>query len=130
MSASKRKGTAWETAITKYLRDNGAPHAERRTLNGTKDRGDITGIPGVVIEAKNTNRIDLADWISETETERRNDNAEIGACWIKRRGHTNPGAGYVLMTGDRFLRLLYEAGYVTTPPVTDTTTPGQETTDA
>jgi len=50
MSAARAKGTAWETAIVGYLRGRGAPHAERRALNGSNDRGDIAGIPGLVIE--------------------------------------------------------------------------------
>jgi hypothetical protein len=119
MSASKRKGTAWEAAVVDYLRDNHVPHAERRALNGSKDRGDIAGIPGVVIEAKSAAKVELAAWIDETEKERRNDNASVGATWIKRRGKTDPGQGYVLMTGERFLRLLADAGYVAQPPLND-----------
>lgn len=121
MSASKRKGTAWEAAVVGYLRENGVPHAERRALNGSKDRGDIAGIPGVVLEAKSATRIDLAAWLDETEQERRNDNASIGATWIKRRGKTSPGQGYVLMPGERFLRLLADAGYIAQPPLNDIT---------
>ncbi len=112
MSASKRKGTGWESAVVTYLRENGVPHAERRSLNGAKDRGDIAGIPGVVIECKNEKTVTLAAYADETETERRNDHAPVGAAWIKRRGKASPAHGYVLMTGDRFLRLLTEAGYI------------------
>lgn len=121
MSRSKNKGTRWESAIVDYLRANGVPHAERRSLNGNKDRGDIAGIAGVVIEAKSAARLDLAGWIAETETERINDHAPVGAAWIKRRGKTSPGHGYVLMTGDRFLRLLADAGYIPQPPADDLT---------
>lgn len=49
MSASKRKGTSWESAIVQFLKENGVAHAERRALAGNADRGDIAGIPGVVI---------------------------------------------------------------------------------
>lgn len=121
MSASKRKGTNWESAIVDYLKENGVPHAERRALNGAKDRGDIAGVPGVVIEAKSAARIELAGWLDETETERRNDRASVGAAWIKRRGKASPGRGYVVMTGERFLRLLADAGYIPQPPVNDIT---------
>lgn len=52
MSRSKAKGTAaWESAICRHLATNGFPHAERRTLNGTHDRGDIAGIVGWVLVA-------------------------------------------------------------------------------
>lgn len=130
MSASRRKGTTWETAIVQYLRDNGAPHAERRALNGNKDRGDIAGIPGVVIEAKSAARITLAQWADETEQERRNDRAAVGACWIKRRGKASPGHGYVVLTGERFLGLLAAAGYIDIPVLSGDDLDPRETTDA
>ena len=59
---SKAKGTAWETAVVDYLRANGHPHAERRALSGNTDRGDIAGVPGVVIECKNAKTMALAAW--------------------------------------------------------------------
>ena len=45
-------GTAAETAVVRFLRDNGFPLAERRALHGSTDRGDITGTPGLVWEVK------------------------------------------------------------------------------
>jgi hypothetical protein len=112
MSASKEKGTRWETAIVQFLRENGVPHAERRALNGSKDRGDVAGIPGVVIEAKSAARVTLAAWMDEATAERANDHADVGVVWIKRVGKTSPGAGYVIMDGDQLMRLLRSAGYV------------------
>ena len=120
MSASKRKGTGWESAVVAFLKDNGAPHAERRALNGAKDRGDIAGIPGVVIECKAERAITLSSYLDETEAERRNDGAAVGVAWIKRRGRANPADGYVLMSGAQLLHLLAAAGYI----------PRQETRDA
>jgi hypothetical protein len=119
MSASKRKGTGWESAVVQYLKDNGVQYAERRTLNGAKDRGDIAGIPGVVIECKNEKSISLAGYANETEQERDNDGARIGVAWIKRRGKASPGAGYVLLDGDTLIRLLSDAGYIPKGPATD-----------
>lgn len=112
MSAARRKGTAWESAIVDYLRANGAPHAERRALGGAKDRGDIAGIPGLVCEAKSHTGLRLADWVDEVEQERVNAGAAIGIVWVKRRGKASPGAGYVVMTGETAVRLLTEAGYI------------------
>lgn len=111
MSAAKAKGTRFESAIVDFLRGRGFPHAERRALNGTKDRGDISGIPGVVIEAKSQARHSLAEWLEEAEVERDNANARIGAVWFKRRGFTSPGRGYVLMDGATFTDLLRLAGW-------------------
>lgn len=108
---SKAKGTTWESAIVTYLRSCGWPHVERRTLNGSKDRGDIAGIPGVVIEAKNCKALDLAGWITEATVGAKNDGDSIPAVWIKRRGKADPSQGYVLMDGATFACLLNEAGY-------------------
>ena len=82
---NKTKGSAWERAIVDALRAAGWPHAERRLAGAALDRGDIAGIVGIVIEAKNTARLDLAGWIDEAETERANDNAWLGVVWHKRR---------------------------------------------
>lgn len=112
MSRSKAKGTAWESAIVTYLRDNGVPHAERRALAGTLDRGDIAGIPGIVIEAKSAARLDLAGWLAEAEQERVNDHATYGIVWAKRTGKTSPADGYVVMSGATLVQLLTEAGYI------------------
>ncbi|MGW3808835.1 hypothetical protein [Micromonospora sp. NPDC005113] len=115
MSASRRKGTAWESAIVDYLTTNGATQTERRALCGGKDRGDIAGIPGLVIEAKSEKTITLAGYVTEAEAERVNDGARIGLAWVKRRGKTSPGEAYVVMTGANLIRLLVDAGYITPP---------------
>lgn len=108
---SKAKGTAWESAIVSFLQRTGWPYAERRTLAGSKDRGDIAGIPGVVIEAKNTKVIALSSFLDEANLEALNDGADLGVAWIKRRGRTWPGHGYVVMDGHAFVALLQAAGY-------------------
>lgn len=113
MSASKRKGTSWEAALVAYLREHGAPHAERRALGGAKDRGDIAGIPGVVIEAKSAARLELAGWLAEAEAERANDGADLGVVWAKRKGKGSPADGYAVMDGATLVRLLRAAGYLT-----------------
>lgn len=110
MNASRQKGTRWETAIVDFLR-MWWPHVERRTLSGVKDRGDIAGIPGVVIEAKNSNRTELAAWIAEAEAEGDNASATVRVVWMHRRGKSAAGDGYVVMTGGQFAYLLKQAGY-------------------
>jgi hypothetical protein len=107
-ATARKAGTAWETAIVNTLTTHGWPHAERRRLNGTRDRGDIAGIPGLVIEAKNTNRLEVAAAVDEANVEALNANAPIGVAWFKRKGKTSPLDGYVVMSGDTFLRLLEE----------------------
>lgn len=106
LNAAKSRGTRAETAVVRALRAAGFVHAERRALNGNQDRGDIAGIPGLVIEVKNHARLTLAEWVAEMETERDRDGARYGVVWHKRRGRANPHDWYVTMTGQDFLRLL------------------------
>jgi hypothetical protein len=112
VSAARAKGTRWESAIVDFLRDNGAPHAERRSLNGAKDRGDIAGVPGVVFEAKSAARLELAAWVDETQRERANDAAVYGVTIIKRRGKGSAGDGYAVLPFAALVALLREAGYI------------------
>lgn len=103
---SKQRGTSWETAVVDFLRANGYPNAERRALSGNNDKGDVAGIPGVVIEAKNCRQINLAAFIDEARVEAINADAAFGVAWVKRRGRTSAGEGYVVMDGPTFLTLL------------------------
>ena len=110
MNRSKAKGTAWESAIVTFLTERW-PHVERRALAGSKDRGDVMGLPGVVIEAKSAARLELSEWAKETAAEVANANARIGVTWIKRRGKTSAADGFVIMDGHTFAYLLKEAGW-------------------
>lgn len=113
MNASKTKGTAWETEIVRYLRDDaGVVHAERRALAGVADRGDVAGVPGLVVSAKNCAQMKLADWVREVEKQRTNARGAVGVVWHKRRGHARAGDGYVTMSGHTFVALLRAAGYI------------------
>lgn len=111
MNRSKQKGTSWESAIRDYLRANGWPYAERLPLTGSRDRGDLAGIPGVTIEAKSAARTELGVWINEATIEQTNAGTRLGVVWAKRRGKVSPAYGYVIMTGEQFVGLLHDAGY-------------------
>ena len=111
MSRERAKGTAWETALVKWLRANGFPHAERRALHGAHDQGDVTGIPGLVVEAKHAARVELAAWVDEANDEADNAGAALGVAWFKRRGKASPGDAFVVMDGATFAHLLRLAGY-------------------
>jgi len=100
MSKAKQKGTAAETALVLWLRENGYELAERRALTGRADRGDIAGIPNVVIEVKSGNRLEIPAWLKETEAERLNDGALSGYLVIKPKGigAANVGQWWVIQT--------------------------------
>lgn len=106
MSASKRKGTAAESAVVRYLKESGFAQAERRALAGSADRGDIAGLPGVVIEVKNHARLAIPAWVAEAETERLNDGARYGVVWHKAIGKGHPADWFVTMTGAQFVAVL------------------------
>ena len=110
-ASAKAAGRNWERAICVYLTTRGWPHAERRRQAGAADRGDVAGIAGVVIEAKNTKGYDLAAAVDEAEVEAANAQASVAVAWIKRKGRTDPAHGYVVMTGRTFTDLLRWAGY-------------------
>ena len=105
---SKQRGTAAETAVVNYLHANGFPHVERRALAGVNDRGDISGIPGVVLEVKNCKRIELAGWADELDAEMRNAGAYLGAVIAKRKGTTDVGRWYAILPVSVLVDLLRE----------------------
>ena len=95
-------GTAAESAVVKYLRENGFGNAERRALHGSTDLGDITGIPGVVIEVKGGKMAEGASdglvqaWLAETDAERRNAKADVGILVLKRKGQAVAGSWWCI----------------------------------
>lgn len=85
---SKKKGTAAESKIVKYLRDNGLD-AERLALHGAKDEGDIRvwikDCTDIRIEVKagkqtiNPSRTDMLIWEKQTTNEAYNSGC---ACFL------------------------------------------------
>lgn len=77
---SKDKGTRFESAVVRYMReqlDDG--HIERRALHGTQDKGDVGGIAAhgldVIAECKCHRDVTpslVARWRAETLREREN----------------------------------------------------------
>ena len=109
-ASAKKAGTALETQIAAYLAAHVDDRIERRSKGGSKDRGDISGLrhmgQRVVVEVKNTARIDLAGWAAEAELERRNDDAVAGVIISKRHGKGQSGDQWVHMTLRDFVALI------------------------
>lgn len=80
----KAIGTAAETAVTRHLRDNGFPNAERLTLKGSSDEGDIGHCGRFIFEvkggqmAKTAGDALISKWIEEAEVERINRRVDFG----------------------------------------------------
>lgn len=83
MGSNKDKGTRAETAVVRLAREMGFPYAERRALTGGKDRGDITGIPGVVIQVKDHAKWSVGAWQRATLTQMVNDGANTSMLVVK-----------------------------------------------
>lgn len=94
----KMIGTAAETAVVRAARTRGFPHADRLTLTGNNDRGDVGLCPGVIIEAKageaakRASDAQIVTWLAETETERINAGAAVGILVTARAGIGAPNA--------------------------------------
>lgn len=102
---AKQAGTKHETAVVRWLAEVLADdRIERRAKNGAKDRGDVSGVRTigggrVVLECKDAGgRFEVGSWLTETETERGNDDAVAGFVVAKRRGTTDPGDQVVIGT--------------------------------
>jgi hypothetical protein len=100
-----RIGSEWEQRCVNYMAKNGFPYAERRVKNGPKDRGDLAGVPGVMLEFKAERAYDLAGYMNEVAVEKTNAHAQVGAAVVKRRKHGVDRA-YVVMEFKDFLDLI------------------------
>ena len=101
-ASAKQAGTRMESAVASYLAQHVDDRIERRAKTGGKDRGDLTGFrhmgARIVVEIKNTARLDLAGWAAEAEVERGNDDAAVGMVVHKRHGRGDPADQWVTMT--------------------------------
>jgi hypothetical protein len=105
-AGARRKGSTFERAIVDYLRTHGFPFAERTYGAGRPDdKGDIDGIAGWVLEAKNHKTIDLARWADEAAKEAQTCRSHLWAVIAKRRNRPVSDS-YVVMSLEQFARLL------------------------
>lgn len=108
----RMKGTSAESAVVKFLQDNGFPYAERRSLNGATDKGDISGCLGLCIEVKYAGAgLKIGPWLTETQQERVNAGADYGILVVKPPGlgDRNTAYWYAIMVGAEFDRLCNQA---------------------
>jgi hypothetical protein len=96
-SPQKRKGSAAELAVAKWLKEWGWMNAERSRAGWQDDRGDIEGVPGVCIEVKNQKQFDIPGWLEELRVEMENADAWTGTLIVKRRGSMDVDEWYAIM---------------------------------
>lgn len=109
--SAKAAGSRFEREIAETLaRVLDDDRIERRARSGAKDRGDIAGLrihgQRIVVEAKNTARINLAGWAAEADIERGNDGALVGVIAHKRHGVGDPLDQWITMTVREFAALI------------------------
>lgn len=101
-ASARAAGARFERSIADWLAQHLDDRIDRRVKTGAKDRGDIGGIRHrgrrVVLELKDTARLDLPGWIREAHLEAGNDDAAIGVVVHKRRGTADPAQQWVAMT--------------------------------
>ena len=108
---SKAKGTDAERKVVEYLSEVGAG-IERRAQHGSKDRGDISGLIGTVVEVKSHREIKLAEFVDQALAERDNADASLGFAWIKRPGKGSPADWYCVLDGRQMRDLLVDTGRI------------------
>lgn len=111
--SAKNAGTKFETLMAGWFATRlGDDRIERRTKNGARDRGDLTGIRTirggrVVAELKDyAGAVKVKPWLDEAEVERANDDALIGVVIVKRARVAEPSEQLVMMTAETFAVLL------------------------
>lgn len=103
-ASAKKAGSSFERLIADSLAWNLADdRIDRRVKSGAQDKGDIGGLRTrdggrIVVECKNTTRMDIGHWVREAGIEAENDNAIAGIVIHKRRGKGDPLEQYVTMT--------------------------------
>lgn len=101
--SARQAGARFERQIADYLALHVDDRIDRRVKTGAKDRGDITGLrhhgQRLVIECKDYGgQIKAAEWINEAQIAAGNDSAPLGIVAAKRRGTSDSGSQWVLMT--------------------------------
>lgn len=101
-ASAKKAGSQFERDVADYLAEHVDDHIDRRVKTGANDKGDIAGVrvhgQRMVLECKNTARINLGVWASEAEVERVNDSALTTAIVHKRHGKGQPADQWVTLT--------------------------------
>ena len=110
-NSAKAAGQRFETLVAAYLNRHVDDRIERRRMSGANDRGDISGLrhmgQRIVLECKDYGgRLMPGPWVEEAHIEAGNDSALLGIVVAKRRGTTDPGSQFVLMTLNDLVALL------------------------
>ena len=104
-SSQKRKGSRAELDVVKYLRTRGIK-ADRIQAGTHADKGDVTGWPGVVIEVKDRQQHNWAEYFRQLAAQIVNANAYTGVIICKRPGLTDVGEWMAVMPVTEWFNLM------------------------
>ena len=117
----KAKGTAFETLIVNYLKENNFPNARRTALAGENDSGDIHGVAQafevspkeVAIQCKNQKSFKLSEWLNATVEQATKLRNGVPLLVVKRpgKGEKALGESYAVMRLEDMLKLLRDAHF-------------------
>lgn len=102
MNPSKQKGTAFETAVVRYLSVHGA---RRNALSGAADNGDIR-VGAWTLEAKCRRVYDFGNALDEARFEAGNALTPYYAAVLKRNGRGDVARAFVVLDLETFEKLL------------------------
>lgn len=112
-ASAKAAGANFERVMADFFAAEIDDRIDRRVKTGSADKGDLGGMRigkhRVVVECKNTSRINLAGWYAEAEAEAINDGAEFKFVTFKRHGVSDPARQWVLMSAADVALLIREA---------------------
>jgi hypothetical protein len=107
---NKARGDRAERDAASWFRNNGWPDADRSLGAGRpQDRGDLTGIRWFCIQVKDQAQYRINTWMPEMLEQKWRARAEYGVLLLKRRGTTDTGQWYAVMTVEDLNRLMCEA---------------------
>jgi hypothetical protein len=104
-SPQKRKGHAAELAVVKWLRRYGIK-ADRVQAGSHRDKGDVTGWPGVVIEVKDRKAHSWHGHFAQLRAQIINADAYTGVIIAKRPGLTDVGEWMAVMPVAEWFNLM------------------------
>lgn len=73
MVNSKRKGASGERELAKVLRDHGYETRRGQQYSGANGDADVVGLPGIYIECKRVERLNLYDAIAQAKADSKGD---------------------------------------------------------
>lgn len=105
MIDSKAKGDRWEREVCALLVALGHRKVERGyRLGAPSDRGDVSGLPGWLLECKDTKRHELSVWLDEAKREA--EPVGVLPALVVKRARRPTGQAFVVMELETFARLI------------------------